>query len=80
MSGLKRNCRLCSTLVAFNPRLGSQSRTSIALRFALLATLWVIRKLFLVKEKLLICVEHELSPAIRTLQHSVNKSHEPSLP
>src|ERR1039458_4867290 len=76
MSGLERNCRLCSAQAAFDPRLRSQSRTSIALRFPRLAALWVIRKLFLVKEKLFTCREHKLSPAIHTNQISINKTHD----
>jgi hypothetical protein len=66
MNGLKRNCRLCSALAAFNPRLNLQSRTFIALRFTLLAALGIVHELPGLKEKLFTCREHKLSPAILT--------------
>jgi hypothetical protein len=46
-----------------------------ALRFALLAALGVVGKLFVVKEKLLTCGEHKFCAAIDTGQDSIGKLH-----
>ena len=49
-------------------------RSTGAFRLALLAVFRVVRKLFVVEEKLLTRCEYKLGPAIHALQFSVNKT------
>jgi hypothetical protein len=73
------NGRLQATLSAGCARLGTRSlRSAGAFRLALLAVFRVVRKLFVVEEKLLTRCKHKLGSAVHARQLSVNKIHVPS--
>jgi hypothetical protein len=76
LRGTKWNRRLLAACRASGARLSSNARTTVCtLSLALLATLGVVFKLFIVKEKLLSRGEDELITAIDTLEHSILKFH-----
>ena len=72
---LKRNSRFRAAGGTRRPSLGTNPSATRSLCLALLAVLGVVLKLFVVEKQLLTRGEHKLNPAVRTLQHSVDKFH-----
>ena len=54
------------------------TETGIAFCLALLAAFRIVRKLFVVKERLLTSRKHKLGSALNSFQLFVNKNHTPS--
>jgi hypothetical protein len=76
MRRFEGNRCLQATLSADCARLWTRSlRSTGAVRLALLAVFRVVRKQFVVKEKLLTCRKHKLGPAVDAGQLFVNKIH-----
>lgn len=81
LAGCERNRSLRPAFRARCPRLRANranrlSKTTVALRLTWLAVFRIVRKLFVLEEKLLARGKHKLGSAIHARQLSVNEAHD----